>query len=142
MNVSVPIQCLGRGATASVWYQSVGPIRKYQGGWQPPVGYPPYVPKKQAEYGHQLVVMPKNEVHGQVGQLYPGTLGVGQHMEAHEEKLEIFRSNYPECYTGGENTEVHPTIAGMKKNYNKNFSELRISNLCKLAGVKITDCRV
>ena len=57
-------------------------------------------------------------------------------MEAHEEKLEIFRSNYPECYTGGENTEVHPTIAGMKKNYNKNFSELRISNLCKLAGVK------
>ena len=31
---------------------------------------------------------------------------------------------------------MHPTIAGMKKNYNKNFSELRISNLCKLAGVK------
>ena len=59
-NVSVPIQCLGRGETEAVGYQSVGPIRKYQGGRQPPTGYPPYVPKNQVKYGHQLFVMPKN----------------------------------------------------------------------------------
>ena len=28
-------------------------------------------------------------------------------------------------------------IAGMMQNYNKNFSELRISNMCKLIGVNI-----
>ena len=33
MNVSVPRQWLGRGVTAAAGYQSVGPIRKYQGGW-------------------------------------------------------------------------------------------------------------
>ena len=60
MNVSVPRQWLGRGAIEAVRYQSVEPISKYQGGWKPPAGYPPYVPKKQAEYGHHLVVMPKN----------------------------------------------------------------------------------
>ena len=32
---------------------------------------------------------------------------------------------------------MHPTKAGMMQNYNKNFSELRISNVCKLAEVKI-----
>ena len=48
MDVSVPRQWLRRGATAAAGYQSVGPIRKYQGGWQPPAGYPPYVPKNQA----------------------------------------------------------------------------------------------
>ena len=31
---------------------------------------------------------------------------------------------------------MHPTIAGMMHNYNKKFSKLRISNVCKLAGVK------
>ena len=31
---------------------------------------------------------------------------------------------------------MHPTIAGMMHNYNKKFSELRIRNVCKLAGVK------
>ena len=46
INVSVPIQWLGRGSTAAAGYQSVGPISKYQGGWQPPVGFPPYVPQK------------------------------------------------------------------------------------------------
>ena len=80
MNVSVPKQWLGIGATAAAEYQSVGPIRKYQGGWQPPAGYPSYVPRKQAEYGHHLVAMPKNKVHGQVGQLQPGAPGVGKHM--------------------------------------------------------------
>ena len=51
-------------------------IRKYQCRWQPPAIYPPYVPKKQAGYGHHLVVMPKNEAHGQVGHLKPWTPGV------------------------------------------------------------------
>ena len=60
-------------------YQSVGPISKYQGGWKTPAVYPPYVPKKQAGYGHHLVVMPKNEAHGQVGHLKPWTPGVGQY---------------------------------------------------------------
>ena len=72
MNVSVPIQFLGRGATEAAGYQSVGTISKYQGGWQPHAVYPPYVPKNQAGYGHHLVVMPNNEVHGQVGQVQPG----------------------------------------------------------------------
>ena len=49
MNVSVPIQWIGRVATSAAGYQSVGPISKYQCGWQPPAGYLPYVPKKQAE---------------------------------------------------------------------------------------------
>ena len=92
VNVSVPIQWLGRGATAAEGYQSVGPISKYQGGWQPPAGYPPYVPKNQAEYGHHLVFMPKNVVNDQVGQLQPGTPGVGQHMAEREQKAEIFRA--------------------------------------------------
>ena len=59
VNMSVPRQWLGRGATLSAGYKSVGPIRKYQGGWQPPAGYPPYVTKKQSKYGNHLVVMPK-----------------------------------------------------------------------------------
>ena len=46
MNVSVPRQWLGRGETAAAGYKSVGSIKKYQGGWQPPAEYPPYVPKK------------------------------------------------------------------------------------------------
>ena len=90
MNVSVPRQCLGKGATEAAGYQSVGPIRKYQGGWKPPAGYPPYVPKKQDEYGHHLFVIPKNEANGQVGQLQPGTPGIGQHMVEREQKPEIF----------------------------------------------------
>ena len=43
MNMSVPRQWIRRGATAAAAYQSVGPIRKYQCGWQPPAAYPPYV---------------------------------------------------------------------------------------------------
>ena len=31
---------------------------------------------------------------------------------------------------------MHPTISGMMHNYNKKFYELRISNVCKLEGVK------
>ena len=31
---------------------------------------------------------------------------------------------------------MHPTIAGMTQNYNKNFSELHINNVCNLEGVK------
>ena len=92
MNVSVPRQWLGRGATVAEWYQSVGPIRKHQGGWQPPAGYPPYMPKKKADYVHHLVFMPKNEVHGQVGKLHLGTPGVGKHMAEREKKAEIFRA--------------------------------------------------
>ena len=61
-------------------------ISKHQGGWQPPAVYPPYVPKKKAEYVHHLVVMPKNELHGQVGQLQPGAPGVGEHMAKREQK--------------------------------------------------------
>ena len=79
----------------------MGSIIKYQGLWQPPTGYPPYVPKNQAEYGHHLVVMPNNEVRGQVGKVHPGTPGVGQHMAEREQKSEIFWSQYPERYTGG-----------------------------------------
>ena len=136
MNVSVPRKWLGRGATASAGDQSLGPIRKYQGVWQPLAGYPPYVPQKQAKYGHQLVFMPKNEAHGQVGQIQLGTPGVGKYTAECEQKAEIFRAKYPERYTRGTSTEVHPMIAGMMQNYNKKFSKLRISNLCKLAGVK------
>ena len=58
-------------------------------------------------------------------------------MYEREEKAEIFRAQFPECYTVEANKEVHPTIAGMMQNYNKKFSELRISNVCKLSGVKI-----
>ena len=137
MNVSVPRQWLVRGATSEAGYQFVGPVSKYHGGWQPPARYPPYVPKKQAKYGHHLVVMPKNEAHGQVGKLQPGKPGVGKNVAEREKKAEIFRAQYPERYTGGTNTEVHPKIAGMMQNYNKKFSEIRISNVCKLAGVKI-----
>ena len=67
MNGSVPRQWLERGETAAAGYQLVGTISKYQGGWQPLVGYLPYVPKKKAEYSHHLVVMPKKEAHGHVG---------------------------------------------------------------------------
>ena len=116
MNLSVPRQWIGRGEIAAAGYQSVGPIRKYQGGWQPPVGYPPYVLKKQAEYGDHLVVMPKNEVHDQGGSLQPGTPGVGKHMSEREQKAEIFLAQYPERYTRGTNTEVHPTISGIMQN--------------------------
>ena len=136
VNVSVLIKWLGRGATASAGYQSVVTISKYQGGWQPPAGYPTYVPQKRAKYGHHLFVVPKNEVHGQVGQIKPGAPGVGQHMVKREQKSEIFRAQYPERYTGETNTEVYPTIAGMIQNYNKKFSELCISNVYNLAGVK------
>ena len=115
----------------------MGTIRKYQGGWQPPIGYPPYVPKKQAKYGHHLFVIPKNEVHVQVGQLQPGAPGVGQHVVEREQKAEIFWAHYPERYIGEATTEVHPTIGVMMHNNNKNFLELRIRNVCKLAGVKI-----
>ena len=101
------------------------------------MGYLPYVPKKKAEYGHHLVVMPKNEAHGQVLQLQPGTPGVGKHMAEREQKAEIFWAQYLERYTGGTKTEVHPKIAGMVQNYKKKFSELCIINVCKLAGVKI-----
>ena len=81
---------LGRGATAAAGYQSVGLIRKYQGGWQPPTGYPQYVPKKQAEYDDHLVVMTKYEVHVQLGQLHPGERGVGQHISEREKKRKYF----------------------------------------------------
>ena len=114
----------------------MGPIRKYQGGWKSPAGYPQNVPKKQADCGHHLVVMPKNQVHGQVGKLHPGTTGIGQHMEECEQKSEIFRAQYPEHYIGGTNIEVHPTIAGMMQKYNKKFSVMRIRNVCKLTEVK------
>ena len=137
MNVSVPIQWLGRRVTAAAGYQSVVPIIKYQGVWISPAGHPLYETKNQAECGHHLVAMPKNEVHGQVGKLQTGALGVGQHVYEREEKAEIFRAQFPECYTMEANKEVHPTIAGMMQNYNKKFSELRISNVCDLAGVKI-----
>ena len=136
MNVSVPRQWIGRGVKVAAGYQSVGPIRKYQGGWQLPAGYPPYVPKKETKYVHNLVFMPKNEAHGQVGQIHPGTPGAGKHMAEREQKAEIFRAHYPERYTGGTNTKVHPTIAGMMQNKNKNFSEVRIRKVCKMAGVK------
>ena len=58
-------------------------------------------------------------------------------MDEREEKAEIFWSQYPECYIGEINTEVHPSISGFMHNYNKKFSELGISNVCKLVEVKI-----
>ena len=54
-----------------------------------------------------------------------------------EQKMEIFWSQYLERYIGDTNTELHPTIEGTMQNYNNKFLELRISNVCKLAGVKI-----
>ena len=74
------------------------------------------MPKNQAEYGHHLVVMPKNEVHGKVGQLQPWVPCEGKHMAEREQKLEIFRSQYPERYAVGKKKEVHPNIAGMMHN--------------------------
>ena len=58
-------------------------------------------------------------------------------MTEREKKAEIFRSQYPERYTGGANTEVHPMISDRIHNYNKNFYKLRIRNVCKLSGVKV-----
>ena len=92
MNVSVPRQWLGRGVTAASGCQLVGLISKYQCGWQPPAGYPPYVSKKQAKYGHHPFVMPKNEIHVRVGQIQPGAPGVGQHIAEREQKVEMFWS--------------------------------------------------
>ena len=40
-------------------------------------------------------------------------------------------------YTRGTNTEVHATIAEIVQNYNNKFYDLRIINVCKLAGVKV-----
>ena len=57
-------------------------------------------------------------------------------MAKREQKAEIFQAQYTERYTGEANTEVHPTIAGMMQIYNKKFSELRIRNVCKRAGIK------
>ena len=113
-----PAQWLGRGATSAAGYQLVGNIRKYQGGWQPPAGYLPYVLKNQAEYGHHLVVMPKNEAHGQVGQIQPGTPGVGQHMVEREKKQKPFGHSTQNVIQEGENTEVQPTIKCIMQNYN------------------------
>ena len=93
--------------------------------------------QKKAEYAHHLVVMPKNEAHGQVRQLQPWTQGVGQYTAKREQKAEIFRSQYQECYTGRTNIEVYPTIEGMMQNYNTKFSKLRMSNVCNLAEVNI-----
>ena len=58
------------------------------------------MPKKQADYGHHQFIMPKNEVHGRVGQLQQGAPDVGQNMAEHEQKAEIFWAQYPERYTG------------------------------------------
>ena len=58
-------------------------------------------------------------------------------MAEREQKVEIFRAQYPEHYTREANTEVHPKISGIMQNYNKKFSKLRIRNVCKLKGVKI-----
>ena len=57
-------------------------------------------------------------------------------MAKREQKAEMFWEKYPERYTGEVNTEVHHKIAGMMQFYNKKFSELSISNVCNLAGVK------
>ena len=100
MNVSVPIQWLGRRVTAAAGYQSVVPIIKYQGVWISPAGHPLYETKNQAECGHHLVAMPNNEVHGQVGKLHPGAPCLGQHMIEREQKAEMFWAQYPEHYTG------------------------------------------
>ena len=115
----------------------MGPISKYQGGWKPPAGYPPYVTKKQAEYGHNLFFMPNNEVHGRVGQLHPGAPGIGQHMYEREKKRKYFGHSTQNFIQEKANTEVNPKIVGRMQNYNKKFSELRIRNMCKLARVKI-----
>ena len=64
MNVSVPRQGFGSGATAAAGHQSVVYISKNQGEWQPPAGYTPHVPQKKSEYGHHLFVMSENEVYG------------------------------------------------------------------------------
>ena len=45
--------------------------------------------------------MPKNEAHRQVGQLKPGTPGVGKYTAECEQKAEIFWAQCPERYTGG-----------------------------------------
>ena len=102
----------------------------------------PYFPKKQAEYVQHLFFMPNNEVHGRLEKIQTGAPGVGKHMVEREQKVEVFRAQYPERYTGEANIEVHPATAGMVHNYNRNFSKMRISNVCELAGLKNTDCRV
>ena len=65
-------------------------VGRYGGGFINQGVYPPYVFKNQADCGHHLVVLPKNEVHVQVGQLNPGSPGVGQHMVEREKKRKYF----------------------------------------------------
>ena len=100
------------------------------------------MPKKQSKYDHHPFIMPKNEVHGRVGQLQTRAPGVEKHMADHKQKEEIFQAQYPECYKGGVEIEVHPTIARMMQFYNKKFSKLCVSNVLNMEGVKSTDYRV
>ena len=44
-------------------------IGRYQGKWKASAGYPPYVALNQAKYGYHLFVIPKNDVHGRLGQV-------------------------------------------------------------------------
>ena len=58
-------------------------------------------------------------------------------MAEREQKVEISRVQYTERYKLEVYTELHPIIAGMIHNYNNVFYKLCISNVCKMAGVKI-----
>ena len=87
------------------------------------------MPKKKADYGNYLVVMPKNEAHGQVGQLQSGKLGVGQHMVERGQKAEIFWSQYPERYTEGNKHRGAPYNSRHYAELQHFFSELCISNV-------------
>ena len=49
----------------------------------------------------------------------------------------MFRVQFADRYTGKENTNVHPTIASMMVDYNKKVDGLKLSQLCRTAGVLI-----
>ena len=66
-----------------------------------------YVPKKQAEYGHQPFVMSENEVHGQVDQLQPGALWVRQQMAKREQKGGNILGTVPQTLYRGRKHNIH-----------------------------------
>ena len=80
------------------------------------MGYTPYVPQKQADNGHHLVVIPENDVHGQVGQIQPGAPGVGQNMGERKKRRKSFGNSTQNVIQRGANIEVHPKVAGIMQN--------------------------
>ena len=140
LSQTIPKQWLGRGTAAAAGYQALGGSRgesyNFPGVWQPPPKNPPYTPKREVQYRHPPFVMEKHEVQGRVVQLKPGG-GGERNFEDRDEKAEVFRGQFADRYTGRVNTNVHPTIASMMVDYNKKVEGLKLSQLCRSAGVQL-----